>query len=289
MVTKHNLNKIVAILIIAIVFLTTKTPITFAEIVPTLTSLTNNTTLNKPDIAITWNSVPDASNYVYAVRDLTNNNLITNGTTSQMIFVIPSAMLVGEHQFRLYIASVNSCGTVCGNIYYFAISNSSSSQPILISWEQIARDNWLKNKAYLPTLIVNKYGEELANLSLVSGETNGVNTTLLKRLALVASAYRTSIYINSGYRTPEEQENIILKNLAKPGYWGSLQLGAYLGNNQMVAPKYESRHLFGIAADVNKLVQSLSNATLANYGLIKPLSFEPWHVETIETSSGMRG
>jgi LAS superfamily LD-carboxypeptidase LdcB len=86
---------------------------------------------------------------------------------------------------------------------------------------------------------------------------------------LAESNYR-NINIVSGYRSVQEQ--LILWNSYPPE-----QRGKY------VAIPGRSRHQYGIAADCDGWVKSLSNKQLIPFGLYKPMAYEDWHIEPIET------
>jgi hypothetical protein len=91
----------------------------------------------------------------------------------------------------------------------------------------------------------------------------------------------------SGYRTLECQKATAKVVLAKNK--GSYQLSdgsVYIGygqNRKCLASAYgKSNHCFGLAMDMDGWFENLSNQKLKKYGLIKPLDYEPWHVQLIE-------
>jgi len=111
---------------------------------------------------------------------------------------------------------------------------------------------------------------------LVRGD-NDVHEFLAERLNNISRAYGKSITINSGYRSDEEQIKLINEWRAKnPGK-------SEAERRKWVADPGRSNHAVGIAADISGWIQNLSEAELAKFGLYRPMSWEPWHFEPIET------
>lgn len=81
----------------------------------------------------------------------------------------------------------------------------------------------------------------------------------------------TGLSVNSGYRSPERQAELFKAAVAK---YGSEQAA-----RKWVAPPGRSKHGEGVAADLGGNLALLSDATLKRYGLYRPMSWEPWHVE----------
>lgn len=89
----------------------------------------------------------------------------------------------------------------------------------------------------------------------------------------------------SGYRSLEKQK-IINKQVLTDGS-GRTQRSdgsVYDKNGKCWAAAYgKSNHCFCIAMDItDSWFQVLTNTELAKYGLIKPISYEPWHVQLID-------
>jgi hypothetical protein len=105
---------------------------------------------------------------------------------------------------------------------------------------------------------------------MVTGDIEGLSSSLLAGLNKLADAFKQTINIDSGYRTIDEQAE--LYNAASDEDKGV-----------MVAAPGESKHNFGLAADVGRgsFVTDLGNDVLEQYGLIRPMSWENWHIQPI--------
>lgn len=129
--------------------------------------------------------------------------------------------------------------------------------------------------SYYPTMLKKAYqnGDELTTLqkffNFISGKKDNVSSTLLDRLETLGKAKGKTINISSGYRTIEEQTTL-WNNSDKSG--------------KMVAEPGKSRHNYGLAVDVSdNWIKQMSSKELEKYGLHKPMSYENWHIEPIET------
>lgn len=108
----------------------------------------------------------------------------------------------------------------------------------------------------------------------VSGDKDGIDPVLLGRLAYFAKTYNKVIVITEGggYRSYEDQ--VKMYNLYKAG---KLQATAAVPGT--------SWHGSGLAVDTSTYpIRGMTNAQLKKYGLCKPLSKEPWHIQPIETA-----
>lgn len=90
----------------------------------------------------------------------------------------------------------------------------------------------------------------------------------------------------SGYRSRENQ--IATNKSVLQSNPGSRQLASgavYSKDNKCLAAAYgESNHCYGLALDIDSLwFKNLKNPELSRYGLVKPMDYEPWHVELIAT------
>lgn len=118
-----------------------------------------------------------------------------------------------------------------------------------------------------------------------------IHPVLAGRIAYATIAEGESRTVcNSGFRSDEEQigaQNDALA--AHPEYYqtadGSVWRPVAGGKDQrMAAPAGQSNHRWGFAVDAdNTWLEKETNSELAKYGLWKPMSYEPWHVEPVET------
>ncbi len=87
----------------------------------------------------------------------------------------------------------------------------------------------------------------------------------------------------SAFRTPEESVNIRNELIKNKGLEYALKYSATPGKSQ---------HNFGNAIDIDQsqMQQAVnSGMDLGKYGLTRPMSYEPWHVEPIGARGGMGG
>ena len=90
----------------------------------------------------------------------------------------------------------------------------------------------------------------------------------------------------SGFRSVEKQK--IIANQILTDNLGSKQRAdgsVYSKNGECLAAAYgKSNHCYCIAMDIgDSWFKCIGNDELKKYGLVKPMSYEPWHVELIET------
>jgi len=83
----------------------------------------------------------------------------------------------------------------------------------------------------------------------------------------------TGLTVNSGYRSPEHQAELFAAAVKK--------YGSESAARKWVAPPGKSKHNQGVAADLGGNLNILSDSLLRKYGLYRPMSYEPWHVELI--------
>ncbi len=124
-------------------------------------------------------------------------------------------------------------------------------------------------------------------------EIRNLNTVFLGRLAKFAEDKGITIKVTSGYRSVEEQRAAIDSWTGKCEADGTLISSSYDDGVYAwyegekvcwAAGQYRSRHRLGYAVDISGF-SSITNKMLEPYGLRKPMSYEPWHVEPIETSN----
>lgn len=113
----------------------------------------------------------------------------------------------------------------------------------------------------------------------VTGDIEGVNPEVLRRLALAAMTEGKKIHITSGFRTSEQQRSL----LNKYGSSRAAQVG-------------QSSHEHAIAVDISGWAKNKPSSWWEQFGLYKPLESglgktqaEPWHIEPIETKASGRG
>ena len=114
---------------------------------------------------------------------------------------------------------------------------------------------------------LNQYGEKIMLTGKITGE-YACHDWFLNRLNNLARDSNKKIEIFSGYRSFELQQQLF-NDSDKSG--------------RMVAKAGTSRHNAGLAVDCTGWVCKLNNKDLAKYGLYKPMDYENWHIEPIET------
>ena len=103
-----------------------------------------------------------------------------------------------------------------------------------------------------------------------------IDPTLAGRLAFVAKKTGVKIKLTEGYRSTEYQAELYAKYLEfKRTGKGLIKLAAKPGT---------SWHEFRLAVDTStQPIRGMSNIELRQFGLCKPISSEPWHIQPIET------
>ncbi|HEX2928048.1 MAG TPA: peptidoglycan-binding protein [Ruminiclostridium sp.] len=110
---------------------------------------------------------------------------------------------------------------------------------------------------------------------------------LLSAVNRVCSDYKNNAECSSGYRSLQCQKDTAKLVLAqyKDSYQledGSVYIGTGSTKKCLAAAYGKSNHCFCIAMDINGWFEKLTNEQLKKYGLIKPIPYEPWHVQLIE-------
>lgn len=108
---------------------------------------------------------------------------------------------------------------------------------------------------------------------------------LINAVNILCIAKGRDCLCTSGYRSVEKQKLIAKEVLA--GNYGSRQRedgSVYSKNGECLAAAYgKSNHCFCIAMDIcDSWFKLLGNEELKKYGLVKPMSYEPWHVQLLE-------
>ena len=118
-----------------------------------------------------------------------------------------------------------------------------------------------------------------------------IHPALAGRLAYLAARRNKILPVTSGFRSIEEQIDAQKTALAdNPAYYQTADGGVWKpvkgGKDQrMVAPAGSSSHNWGLAIDSSGTwLSAMTNTELKQFGLLKPMSYENWHVEPMETS-----
>lgn len=132
----------------------------------------------------------------------------------------------------------------------------------------------------------------------VEEELHFLNNEFLGRLAKYAQDRGTKAVIVSGYRSPEDQKKSIdyqrevrkrKGTLVRWSYEEGVYAysGEFRGEGTIVnyaSGMNKSRHRLGIAVDLGNFTDA-TNRELEKYGLVKPMSYEAWHIEPKESRS----
>jgi hypothetical protein len=110
---------------------------------------------------------------------------------------------------------------------------------------------------------------------------------LVQAVNALCEAYKKDCLCSSGYRSLEKQKVINAQSLAQRKNQGGYQKpdgSVWTKDGKCWAGAYgKSNHCFCIAMDISdSWVNKLTNAELKKFGLIKPISYEPWHVQLLE-------
>lgn len=114
-----------------------------------------------------------------------------------------------------------------------------------------------------------------------------VYPNLINAVNALCKAYKKDCLCTSGYRSLAKQKLINAQSLAQRKNQGAYQLAngaVYTPDGKCWAAAYDkSNHCYCIAMDItDPWFNALKNSELKKYGLIKPISYEPWHVQLIE-------
>ncbi len=110
---------------------------------------------------------------------------------------------------------------------------------------------------------------------------------LISAVNALCEAYKKDCLCSSGYRSPEKQKVINAQSLAQRKSQGGYQKpdgSVWTPDGKCWAGSYgKSNHCFCIAMDISDTwFNKLTNAELKKFGLIKPISYEPCHVQLLE-------
>lgn len=105
---------------------------------------------------------------------------------------------------------------------------------------------------------------------------DGMNGDFAFRLQNMINASGGRVYITSGYRSPERQQQLWDQALRKYG-------DPEIADNWVARPG-KSHHGMGIAADLgfaNSAARQWVHDNAARFGLHFPMEWEPWHIEPV--------
>ena len=132
------------------------------------------------------------------------------------------------------------------------------------------REFYNTDPTYMASIVLDPGAYRLGDIGLLTGDKD-IDEIFAGRLAALAEDYgKDEVAITSGYRSYDEQKAIWDKTSVE-------RRGKY------VAAPGHSRHQYKIAADVKGWLLYVTNEKLVKYGLWKPMSYEDWHIEPIET------
>jgi hypothetical protein len=106
----------------------------------------------------------------------------------------------------------------------------------------------------------------------IVGNTSGLDTAFLQALMAWATSSGYSGSVTSGYRSIAEQAAL----------WNASDK-----TGRTVAAPGSSKHNFGLAADVSPYPTAAQAAMMATFGIYRPMSYEPWHVQLLGAGSGV--
>jgi len=192
--------------------------------------------------------------------------LITNITLTISMAAVGGTIKHPSIPVKCEVAQISNAGIdkIISDSVKYGIKNNEAIDRII--------NRMMKNK---PRIInksdkaekYNQYGEKNMLTGKVSGQ-YAPHAWYLNRLNNLARGYNKKINVFSGYRSVELQRQLF-NDSDRSG--------------KMVANAGQSRHNAGLAVDVDGWVTELNNDQLAKYGLYKPMDYENWHIEPIET------
>jgi hypothetical protein len=117
---------------------------------------------------------------------------------------------------------------------------------------------------------------------------------LIQAVIAVCNYYKKDCLCSSGYRSLEKQKVINVQSLHshKGAYqitdpndkmFGAVYTGKGKDRKCWAGAYGKSNHCYCIAMDISdEWFNKLTNSELKKFGLIKPISYEPWHVQLLE-------
>jgi hypothetical protein len=126
----------------------------------------------------------------------------------------------------------------------------------------------------------------MASVKFKYSDESKVYQPLIDAVNTLCKAKGKDCLCTSGYRSLEKQKIINAQSLAQRKSQGGYQTkdgAVYTPDGKCWAAAYgKSNHCYCIAMDItDNWFNSLTNTELKNFGLIKPISYEPWHVQLL--------
>lgn len=170
------------------------------------------------------------------------------------------------HNERFSVVETFKCSDDIDKILQMSIENTSENYEDM---ERMLKELDVKfpKKAEEKVEKKTQYGEN----NMITGKIYGQykpHDWFLNRLNNLARDKGMKLNVMSGFRSVEEQ-TYLFNHSNRSG--------------KMVAPPGKSRHNCGLAVDVTGWGKDLSNEELKKYGLYKPMGYEDWHIEPVET------
>jgi len=166
-------------------------------------------------------------------------------------------------------------------------TGSNASQKIVQNLSKVTRTWKLAGKTYTSSGDQSNYPAlSRSNLVFPSKEHSKINPVFADRLNNLAKALGGKLKITSGFRSIDSQISLIKRYYSTGKY--TIGSGGKLQQNgeTMVARPGYSKHQAGIAVDIANSgiaakVRKMTKAQLKQFGLYKPMAYEPWHLQPI--------
>ena len=128
------------------------------------------------------------------------------------------------------------------------------------------------------SMLKTSYAVSNPSVYLVGADFTLIDENFAGRLAEVSRVYNTVTRLTEGFRSSKRQAELYAQYLD--------YLKTKKGNIKKAAKPGTSKHEYGLAIDTSSQpLRGMTNAELSKYGLHKPISSEPWHIEPIETKN----
>ena len=125
----------------------------------------------------------------------------------------------------------------------------------------------------------------MGNVKFKYSDEAAVYPKLINAVNVLCTAKGKSCICTSGYRSQEKQKTVNAQSLqCHKGAYQKPDGSVWTSDGKCWAAAYgKSNHCYCIAMDItDSWFQALTNAELRKYGLVKPMSYEPWHVQLLE-------